>query len=231
MKTLPLLLVLLTSVACTSTENKDASSQDSTAVVDTDTMDVPAIADKEMNIAQDTSKLEERYNNWIALIENAKDTLYEVSIATNQYEASSEITWYFDKAITPVYFTMRYSAEGNEGSTEHIIKDGHVECFNVVENSVNYKWCRATGGINISINEETGEETKILLDEEVFPDEQEMRFQEHVEILSALLREVEVVSEENNVLTLRIEKTVNYGGEFTESTEVRIPKKVYESLK
>lgn len=233
MKTLtPLLLLFIACTACSPSQNQDIGSQDSTTVAVSDTADVPAIADEIITTPEeDTSKLEVRYSQWKELVDNGKDKLYEVNIYTNQYEASSEVTWFFNENFDPVYFTMRWSAEGNEGSTEHIMKDGHVECFYIEENSVNYKWCRSTGGIHTSINEESGEVTTIVLDEEVFPDEQEMRFQEHVEILSALLRDAELVSEEDNLMTLRMEKTVNYGAEFTESTEVKIPKKVYEALK
>ena len=43
-------------------------------------------------------------------MENKTD-FYEVSVSTMQYEASSDVTWYFDKGFSPLYFKDNWAME------------------------------------------------------------------------------------------------------------------------
>jgi hypothetical protein len=231
MRNICCLLIVLITIACSSPDGKSNSGQD-TPMADT-TRAVAAVVEPvlEEEIAdEDTSVLEERYNSYKKSVDESRDTLFEVKMSNRQYEATSEITWYFDKDINAIYFSISWSAEGNEGSTERFVKDGNLMCSNVSENSTYETWCQSTGGIRTNVDDESGDETKTYLDN-VYGNAQSIRLQEDLTALSAFLREAELVSDEDNIVTLKIEKTVNYGEEFTESAEMKIHKKVYEALK
>jgi len=56
------------------------------------------------------------------------DAYSRVSNSNKQYESTSDVTWYFDGDFSPRYFSLAWSAEGNERTTELIIEDGSVIC-------------------------------------------------------------------------------------------------------
>jgi hypothetical protein len=218
-------------MACSSLENKNAIVQDPPATIDTIAV-VSELIDEHVPelIDEDTSALEERFKAWKDVIDSAAETLYQVTMSNHQYEATSDITWYFDAEINAVYFSINWSMEGTEGSTERIAKDGSVICSSVQENSTYEKWCQSTGGIRTTVDENSGQETKDYLDA-VYGNEQSLSLQQDIAALSAFLQEAKVVEDEGDWVTLRIEKVVNYGEDFTEYAEVRVHRKVYDELK
>jgi hypothetical protein len=158
------LLPISAFIACSSSETKNSTAHDSTSV---DTIaSAPVVEEvslEEEGIEEDTSALEERYTAWKNLVDSTSSTLYEVTMSNRQYEATSEITWYFDADINAVYFSISWSMEGTEGSAERIAKNGRVVCSNVEENSTYSKWCKSTGGVQTSVDENSAEETKTYL--------------------------------------------------------------------
>lgn len=232
MRTLFYLLPLLIFIACSSSENKNLTTQDSTAVSDS-VISVPDFVEEvgqEEQVIEGDTTLEGLFSAEKNMIDKAKDSLYEVTMTNHQYEASSDARWYFDAEINAVYFSISWSMEGTEGSTELIAKDGSVICSYIEENSITEKWCQSTGGIRTAVDENSGEETKTDLDD-AYGSEQSVRLRDEVATLSEFLGEAEVVEDEGDYLTLRIEKVVNYGEDFTEYAEMRIHRKVYEGLK
>ncbi len=217
---------------CSTSEKQSSAVEDSTAATDS-VSGIEEVSNEDLatdeDVPEDTSALDDRFTAWKDAVDSAKDTLLEVSVNTKQYEASSDVTWYFDSDINPVYFYESWSVEGNHGSTERIVKDGSVVCSTVEENSTTEKWCVSTGGLRTMADENSGEESKTYLDD-VYGNEQTASLKNDLATLTSLLREAEVTEQDDESLTLRIEEVVNHGEEFTEYVEVRIPRKVLEGL-
>lgn len=230
MKTLLTPLLLLTLYACT-TANKETTPQDTTTV-NNDTLTTVSVQPEEPEeTPSDTSKLSERWEEVSMAAESVWNSWYRVTVVTSQYEAGSDVTWYFDAEFSPKYFKMTWSAEGNEGSTEFFIYDDEVECAQEEESNTLTTWCTTTGGTQITWDEDTGERTNV----ELLPADHGVvcntSLKGYLDILKRLLNEGERTETDESTYTIRIEETVNYGQEFTESTEVQIHKKLYEAIK
>lgn len=228
-------LFILTIFSCTSIENKSDGQQDSTALL-TDTTKVvqhdSAVkasylpADYFM-ASDDTSSAGRLFFLLKDSIETLKDRYLEVSISFNQYEASSEVMWYFDSAMNPVYYYERWSSEGSEGMTERIIQGNEVVCVSIMENSTSEKWCRQVGGVRVEPNESEGDDSVTILDS-AYGAGLNQSFKDDLGDISSFIREAEIAEDGDGWLVLRIEEVVNYGGEYTESAEMRIPREVYD---
>lgn len=227
---LPLLLPF--ALAACSSGNKETSSQDS-VIAYSDTIAAAVVTENtpveifEEQVS-DTSQLEITFDETAGLVFDRMESFYTVSIATKQYEASSDVTWYFDADFSPIYFKQDWASEGNEGSTEFFIEDGKVMCAATLESGEEKKWCRKTGGLRV-YDGGSGDLLSELLPPEYAKD-CNAELSQYMNTLILILKEAEKTSEDENSYTLRIEKTVNYGQEYTESTEVSIPKKVYNSI-
>lgn len=233
MKKLASILLALVIASC-SPGNKETSSHDSTSM--NDTLDVPAFADNEIadevvEEMSDTSQLEITFDETAGLVFERQELFYTVSVTTSMYESSSDVMWYFDLDFSPIYFKETWASEGNEGSTEFFIKNGTVACAYNEEYSTAEKWCRTTGGTRTTFNDESVAENVELLPSE-HSSNLHAELTRYLGILKAILAEAEVKQEEENLLTLRIDKMLQIGEqEFPGSTEVTIPKKVYEAIK
>ena len=231
------LLVLM--LAACSSGSKEVGTNDSTAVGDT--LEVPAVADEATlveagndaagNVPADTSKLEITFDETAGLVFERQEPYYTVSIVTQQYEGSSEVTWYFDADFSAIYFNQSWSVEGTEGSTEYFITGGRdVACGYMEEYNTVEKWCRTTGGTRTTMNDESGDATTELLPVE-YGTTVNSSLANYLETLKAILNDAEKTQEDETTYTLRIEKSTLIGEEeVQESTEVSIPKKVYEAL-
>ena len=239
MKNLVIFLLALMLAACSS-GNKEAGSQDSTAM--NDTLDVPAMADDESITVQseditevemsDTSQLEITFDEAAGLVFERMEPFYTVSITTSQYEASSDVTWYFDLDFSPIYFKETWSAEGNEGSTEFFIKDDKVVCAVTQETNDEKKWCYTTGGIRVYYEEEGSGDPLVDLLSLDYGRVCNEELERYLDILKSILNEADQTGEDENTYTFIIAKTSEIGGnEVHESTEITIPKKLYEAIK
>jgi hypothetical protein len=225
----PLLVIVL--VACSS-GNKETGSQDS-VVAYNDTIAAPVVTGTtpvELYEEQtsDTSQLEITFDETAGLVFDKQEAYYTVTITTKQYEASSDVTWYFDNNFSPIYFKEDWASEGNEGSTEFFIEGGNVLCAATLESGEEKKWCRTTGGLRMYDGGSGDLLTELLPSEYGKTVNEELS--RYLDILKALLKEAEITQQDGDSYTLRIEKTVDVGIDVQESTEVTIPKKVYKEL-
>jgi hypothetical protein len=226
------LLPILISIGCASSENKNTGVQDSTMVDTTGTVAefVEEVAQEEQLVDEDTVTLDQRFTAWKEMIDTNTVSLLEVSISTHQYEASSSVTWYFDSEINPIYFSITWSSEGNEGSTEYVVKNREVMCAWIEGNSTEEKWCKSTGGFRKTRDENLGGEKTEQLDG-AYGGAQSSSLESELEKLSAFFKEAGEVEEDGDWITFRLENVVNYGAEFTEYTEAKVHKRVFDQLK
>ena len=223
------LLVLVLSIRCSTSPPKNEVS----AIQEgTDTLlkskDTSLVI--EYSAERDTSNLEELYETKREAILNTSDDFYEVSISNKQYEAVSDVTWYFDGDFSPRYFSMDWAAEGYEGSTELIIEDGRVVCSTSQEYNTTSKWCSDTGGTSTTWEEDPDEPVIELLPPE-YGSKLNNELDEFMDVLTRILNENEVTSENESTITITKEVEVNYGSGFTEALEVTLPRKLYDYLK
>jgi len=237
MKNLLTLLLIWVLTACStgSKENIDQDSvtaaYDTTAVgsVNVETNDEDA-EEESSEEPSDTSQLEITFDETAGLVFDRNELFYTVSITTSQYEGSSNVTWYFDTDISPIYFKETWSMEGNEGSTEFFISGGEVDCAYVDESNELKKWCRTTGGISTSYDE-GGSATKAFIPFEYGTD-CNAELSRYLGILKSILDQADQTAEDENSYSFIIAKTTEIGGqEVNESTEITIPKKVYERIR
>jgi hypothetical protein len=218
--------------ACSSSGNKDTGSQDSVATVSDTTAAAAATEATPVEIFEeqvsDTSQLEITWDETAGLVFERQEPYYTVSIVTKQYEASSDVTWYFNPDFSPIYFKEDWASEGNEGSTEFFIEAGSVMCAATQESGDEKKWCRKTGGLRMYDGGSGDLLTELLPSE--YGKDCDTDLAKYLETLSAILREAEITQKDGDSYTLRIEKTVDVGTEVQESAEITIPKKVYHSI-
>jgi hypothetical protein len=230
MARLTLIVLIATASACT-VANRESQSQDSTAmkstpIVDTTSSSGSVAEAQTTETVQDTSRLNAVYDEQLAIATGDESRYYIVSVSVSQYEGSATVTWHFDKDLTPRYFKETWSMESQEGANELMIKDGTVVCAFTSDNQSEEKWCAQTGGIR-----STGEEiqTKELLPPD-YSTTSKSEFERKLAILVRILKEGTITSESPDSYIVRIESTVDVGQEVTESTEVDIPKVIYEEL-
>src|SRR5690349_16041051 len=133
MKNFLTLLLILVVAACSS-GSKETEGQDSVAASNDSLVAESVTAgesiQKEVEQApkelSDTSQLEITYDETAGLVFERQEMFYTVSVSTSQYEGSSDVTWYFDAEISPIYFKESWAYEGNEGSTEFFMEAGSV---------------------------------------------------------------------------------------------------------
>jgi hypothetical protein len=232
MKTLITPLVALLCAACTSqggneTSSKDSTRIDSTSIAQTVSAEEEPAEAKENYLDEDVSLLDAQYDSCKEAVESLEE-IYRVDITTNQYEASSSVTWYFDANFKPLYFSMEWSAEGNEGSTELIISDEVVICANNAEYNTSEKWTIQTGGYRLtSGDEESSTPTDSTFLDSQFGDSQNEALDGFLKTLMAILGDAERVGSEGSNVILKKEHVVDYGGEYTETTNIIIHKKLY----
>ena len=187
-------------------------------------------SDRQSTGERDTSDLnlvyDEKRENTLTMM----DVYYQVSISNKQYEAVSDVTWYFDGNFSPRYFSLAWSAEGNDGTTELIIEEGAVICGTKQEYNTTTKWCNNIGGTSMTWEEET-ETPSIELLPMNYRSTLNDELNEFLTTLKHILNEVEVTTADENLYTLKKEVEVNYGSDFTETLKVTIPKELYNHLK
>lgn len=226
-----LVFLFLSLTACTGTATRETF--DTTTVADSvppefSVQDEPIEAASDI-IVSDTSKLGARYDEVFQAFETAAENYYRINIVTSQYEASSEVVWYYDNSFEPKFFGMSWSAEGNEGKTSYNIENGKVVCAKEEDNQAEEKWCSTTGGIRTTWREDSPDGTKEPLAADYGKNSNES-LERYLNILKSILKEGELTEQDEETYSIKIEKTVNYGEDFTESTEVTIPKKVYDAI-
>jgi hypothetical protein len=227
---IPLLAIIL--AACSASGNKELGTVNpSTSDTITKALsdEAKAVTSAEVVIG-DTSNLTARFDEISEANATASEHYYTVSITTKQYEASSDVTWYFDHTFLPRYFSMSWASEGNEGSTEYFIEQNEVICARVEEYNQTHQWCNTTGGTRTTWDESTDTGSTELLEPD-FAATCDENLERYMSTLTAILNEGEITSKDENEYTIRIEKTAEVGIEVTEYTEVKIPKKLYESIK
>jgi hypothetical protein len=90
-------------------------------------------------------------------------------------------------------------------------------------------WCSTTGGTRATWSEENDNVVRTLLPAAYGKNCNES-FERYLGVLKSLLKEGKISEQDKNSYTIRIETTVNYGQEYTESTEVKIGKNVYAAI-
>lgn len=90
-------------------------------------------------------------------------------------------------------------------------------------------WCSTTGGTRATWGEENDNVVRTLLPAAYGKNCNES-FERYLGVLKSLLKEGKISEQDETSYTIRIETTVNYGQEYTESTEVKIGKHVYTAI-
>jgi hypothetical protein len=222
-------LLLLLLANCTPSDQVSSAHADSTDVDTASNLVEFDSSELVIDSQNDSLSLDDLYAEKKSAIDSGKDTFLVVTVLMMQYEASKSVVWYFDSAILPVYFYESWSMEGNEGSTERFVEGGSVMCATIEENSMNEKWCAATGGIR-AFSEGNSTEKENIKNDDVYGDKQTSAFHSDFQALSSLLQQATLVQENETMLTLEIKNVVNYGDDFTETVEIKIPRKVLEDF-
>lgn len=237
---IPIVLLLIIASSCTTRQTTE-SMQDS---VSTDTIqskaaeplrqeESPQGALPEVVTSDTTSKLDGLYSDLYLAITDSIESFFQVPVVTSEYESRADVIWYFDKSFAPRYFKETWSMEGTEGSTEYIIENDRVVC--ALENesygsgSSTTKWCTTTGGIVSTWKDGTDDPENTLAPDDFGKNSNE-ELSSYMSILKALLKDGEIKEDSDNVLTIRLENTINIGEEVTQYTEVRISRVLYDEL-
>lgn len=106
-KSLSVLHLTLILPGCSSPAgSKEVISNDSAGLVVDNTIDQNDFIEwNEQRVKEDTRQLNTQYDELREAILLDADALCLVSVSTKQYEAVSDVTWYFDSTYTPVILT------------------------------------------------------------------------------------------------------------------------------
>lgn len=166
-------------------------------------------------------------------INDSIDNYYTITISTSQYEASSSVTWHFDKSFSPRYFKDDWAMEGTEGSTEFFMDHSILKCALELESfgigSTATTWCIETGGMRTTHEDESGNDTTEMLPSD-YTQQLEESFNRYFSVLKTLLKEGKVEDETVDPYTIKIENKPYEGDEFIEVTEISIPRELYNGL-
>lgn len=231
-----IVLIEFMTYAC-SQRNKSEQTLNDTTILDSISVSVDSIVNeqqptKEINgLTYDSinSVLEDCRKNINDSIEN----FYTITISTSQYEASSSVTWHFDKNFSPRYFKDDWAMEGTEGNTEYFIDHGELQCTFEYEsfgtgNSVT-SWCKVTGGVLTTHEDESGNDTTEPLPANYIKQVDES-FNRYLSALKTLLKEGKIEDETNDPYLIKIENKPYEGDDFTEVTEISISRELYKAL-
>jgi hypothetical protein len=236
-KKLPVFMMIAL-ISCSKPGETNLSSGDSTTTIQPDTTGLVEWPDTGYtepgdSTEMDGSLLDEMYEKANQQVQERNGFFYEVSSQTNNYESMSSVTWYFDSTFSVVYYKDDWSMEGQEGASEIFLADDRIICYSSDESGgssrTSIKVCEGTGGKMVT--EEEGQETPT---EEALSDsyleEARKELDGNLGRLISFLRDTEVTDKSDAMYTIRVENTANYGIEVTESSEVSIPKALYEKL-
>jgi len=229
MKSTRYVFCLLLAAACSPSANKESELADSLAL--TDTLDVPDLPDETTTVEADadTSQLVSYYEAKAQATADQEENFFRVTIETSQYEATSHVTWFFDKSFSPRLFSQSWAAEGNEGSREYFVQDGQVVCASQDDGYESFKWCAATGGKRSQLSGDNNQTTTELL-----PDTFGAECNESVNVflntLIQILKDGQITNPGENTYAIKIERPFEEDSEFVETVEVSIEKTLYEKL-
>ncbi|NJM25173.1 MAG: hypothetical protein HC859_06395 [Bacteroidia bacterium] len=221
-------------VACgggSSQESATDSAQSDTlvpleTVVTPDSEDMPEDYPDEGVVAQ-------AFDSVSQLMEAQRGNFFEVSVTTNQYEATSLVTIYYDQAASLRYFSESWSMEGTEGSSEYFVQDDQIVCARVIEtidgNDTSTSWCAATGGERTTINYDSGDPITEAVPSD-FRNTCEEELDRYIRIFDDLLREGELIEDGDNYV-LRVENEFEGDESIIEYTQVTLDKKLYQLLR
>jgi hypothetical protein len=166
------------------------------------------------------------------VLENRTD-FYEVSVSAMQYEARSDVTWYFDKSFSPLYFKDDWAMEGTEGSTEYFIMENEIHCAIDEESygtgTSTTKWCRTTGGTKTTYDDDQGREQTEALPEN-YEREVTTAYNDKLSTLTQILKAATLESDDTEIYRLKIEDKPYESDDFVETTSIIIPKSLYDEL-
>lgn len=231
-----LILLIIIDSACTQRQPSEkylseSTMQDSTLASDNPILNEPESTEEKSDLTTDSinSELEDCRKN----INDSIGSYYTVTISTSQYEASSSVTWHFDKNVSPRYFKDDWAMEGTEGSTEFFIDNNTMKCAFESESfgtgSTATSWCKETGGLRLTHEDESGNDTTETLPAH-YNHQLEESFNRYFSVLKTLLKEGKVEDETVDPYTIKIENKPYEGDEFTEITEISIPRELYKAL-
>lgn len=181
----------------------------------------------------DEGEVTQAYDSVSQLTEAQRENFFEVSVTTNQYEATSLVTIYYDRSAQLRYFSESWSMEGTEGSSEYFVRDGDIVCARVVEtidgNDTSTAWCAHTGGERTTIDYDSGDPITEAVPSD-FVDTCEEELARYVRIFNDLLRDGELIDDGDNYV-LRVENEFEGDESIIEYTQVTLSKKLYQLLR
>jgi hypothetical protein len=226
-------LVSLLLVSCSAPSRKvnEPATIDTTVNTTISSADTESLStlETETTSKQDTSQLNSQYTERRDAVLNETTVYYQVSITTRQYEAASDVIWYFDSSFSPRYLSYTWSAEGNDGSTELIIEGNEVTCGQVEELNTTERWCSLTGGIQTTWNEETGAADIHLLPS-TYDNDLKEELQRNLKTLIEILKDGKRSELDEYTYLIKSEHKLDVGFEYTETVETKIPKELYDQL-
>jgi len=166
--------------------------------------------------------------------DNFVEGLYEISLVANGYEYMSSSTWYLDSVLNLLYYETTWAQEGMEGKGNYFLNDEGIICCTEQEDaggaySTTVEACHGTGGRKLEWATDAEEATSDTLP----PDYLSAKYEE---ILGYYKNVLTLIKSEEGTVTgddvkILLEKAIDVGEEYTETTEILIPKELYEKLK
>lgn len=217
-------------LAC-STASRESSSDTDSAAVQSDSINATKNEGLPMDLPDpDTSRVGTLLEEQRQGATNDDARYYIVTVTTQQYEASSDVTWHFDKSLSPRYFSETWSMEAQEGTAELMIDGGKVVCVSKNESNMALAWCREAGGFKTTWDQDEGNPVREPV-EASYESTSNQEFEQYLGTLKKILQEGAIAEESPDSYLIRIENTVDVGQQVTESTQVDIPKVIYKQLK
>ena len=151
-----------------------------------------------------------------SLMDEYNQKCFKIEVSFNGYESGSDESWYYDSLGVICGYHINWDMEGQSGEEFNWFENGKLSAL----------YQETQGGDNEPdiVFLKSPEDSDNLKSHDVEISGQEQR------VFSAINDNQDKIDDDGSIFTITIEETVNYGGEYTQTTKIYIDKELYELL-
>jgi hypothetical protein len=233
------LLSCLILINCSRQNNRDETSlADTTSLPPSEVTNetTPAFEEVAMDVEDDSMKLE--INNGIEDIASLckNRSVHTLSGSFSGYESSADATYYFDSLFSLTYCTVNWGSEGTSGNYTYYFRNDSL-IAGMEENYYNdseeviyvYTGSAPVFGYSKSNSPDT-DESVTYMSEKDYNSKNADAVNELNRLIGRISEYQDSVSVSGKLVTLRIENTVNYGEDFTETENFDMSQEIFDNL-
>jgi hypothetical protein len=239
LRRIQVLLSCLIFIHCSQQKNQDEASQlDTTSLPPSEITDVTTPVFEEVAMEGEGDSLKFVIDNGIEDIASiCRDrSVHTLSGSFSGYESSADATYYFDSLFSLTYCTVTWGSEGSSGNYSYYFRNdsliaGKEENYYNDSEEFIYVYTRSAPVFGYSkSNSSESEESVAYLSQKDYSSKNADAANELNRLIGRISEYQDSVSVSGKLVTLRIENTVNYGEDFTETENFDMSQEIFDNL-